>query len=377
MSNAPSGETTTGYGAILQRKFPILRWVGAADDAVYAVERIVVTAAMLIMSAVVCIGVLFQFVAKQRATWNRLSGTEASIIDFWPALGVALAVALLARGVWNQSPLAKGGHGVVAALTLLTVVAFGIFSGALIVLPSKVVMALLIIGAGKWVMLAEFDRVRPLGTPRWDLSMQLRMGAAVLVTLALAVGAYLVTPERYSWTNKLALFLLLWTAFIGASMATHDQRHLTIDAFRKAIPARFLPYYQALSHLVAAVFTALFTYLAFRYLGVRLAENAAPGEIPDWLKVLAIPVSLTLVTLRFAGRASRLVWSACSAWRKAVTLEQGNERAWNRPPGDHRRRCGARRAALRLDRHRRRLLAHGERPVSELYRPHRDHRDDA
>ncbi len=299
----------------------MLAWVGTADDAVYAVERVVVTAAMLIMSAVVCIGVLFQFVAKQRAIWNRLGG-EASILDLWPALGVAFAVALLARGVWSRSPLAAGGRGAVAVLTLLTVLVFGAFSFGLILLPSKAVMALVIIGAGKWVMVAEFDRERPLGTPRWDGNMKLRMAVTAAVTLCMAYGAFVVTPERYSWTNKLALFLLLWTAFIGASMATHDQRHLTIDAVRKALPAKALPFYQAISHLIAAIFTAAFTYLAFLYLGSRLGETTAPNEIPDWLKVLAIPVSLFLVTLRFSGQS---IAAAMVAFLKLDTSDDAVE----------------------------------------------------
>ena len=48
---------------------------------------------------------------------------------------------------------------------------------------------------------------------------------------------------------------------------------------------------------------AAFLYLSYLYLLDRLVEETAPGEIPDWLKVLSIPVSLALVTVRFTGRS--------------------------------------------------------------------------
>lgn len=302
MSNAPSGDNTPNYGAALRRRYPFLRWFGVADDAIYALERIVVTVAMLLMSGVVCISVLYQFVARQEATWNNL-GNTTSVGDLWPVLGVALCVVLLARGVWSQSPIAKGNRPVTWGLTGITTVLFGVFCAVLLLIPSHIVMAGLLLACGVWVYVAELDRPIALASPTVSTATKVRLGIVVIATLALAYGAYATHVEKYSWTNKLALFLLLWTAFIGASMATHDQRHLTVDAIRKIVPNRALPFYQALSHLVAAAFTAAFCYLAFLYLGDRLQESPPPGEIPDWLKVLAIPVSLLLVTLRFSGQA--------------------------------------------------------------------------
>jgi len=39
-------------------------------------------------------------------------------------------------------------------------------------------------------------------------------------------------------------------AFLGASMATHEKRHLTVDAVRKAVPAKHERWYNAVSYLV-------------------------------------------------------------------------------------------------------------------------------
>lgn len=302
MSSDPIADSAPSYGEALSRRFPALSWIRKADDAVYGLERVAVTMAMLVMSAVVCINVLFQFLARQRAVLRRLE-MDASLTDLWPTLVILGSVAVLARGAWAASPTCRGNRTVVALMTTLTVIAFAVFAAALLFLPSHTVIALCVLFAGAWVALAELDRPRPLGGPLPDTGTKVRIAVTLVVTVLAGYGAFSVVPERYSWTTKLALFLLLWTAFIGASMATHDGRHLTIDAVRKALPARILPYYQGVSHLLAAAFTAVFTYLAWLYLVDRLAENTAPGEIPDWLKVLAIPVSLALVTLRFIGQS--------------------------------------------------------------------------
>ena len=114
--------------------------------------------------------------------------------------------------------------------------------------------------------------------------------------------------ERFSsWTHSYALFLLLWTCFIGASMATSKARHLRIDAPRKAVPKQHLHQFNAVSFAVAALFTGALCVLSAMYFMNRLGGQTAEGEIPDWLKVLAIPVALGLVTIRFSFRS---VWSA-------------------------------------------------------------------
>lgn len=302
MAGDPSAEGGPHFGDAVRRRFPALRWVALVDDAVYAAERAFVTIAMLVMSTAVCVTVLFQFMAKQRAIVNRLD-QDASVTALWPGLLVLAGVALVAHAALSRAPAMRANPSVVRVFTALTTAAFAAYCFALIAVPSHVVMAVTVLGAGLWATLAEFDAPRPITTDGNDRGRTARVAAAGMMTVAGTMATWFLVPERYSWTTKIALFLLLWTAFVGASMATHDGRHLKIDAIRKSIAPRLLPWYEALSHTTAALFTAGFTYLAWLYFKGRLPELPAPGEIPDWIKVLAIPIALALVTLRFAGRA--------------------------------------------------------------------------
>ncbi len=170
---------------------------------------------------------------------------------------------------------------------------------------------------------------------------------AVVFGLATAAGLFVfgALPTGYSWSQSYALIMLLWVGFLGASIAARQRRHLKVDLARKLLAPRLVPAFNAVSYLVAAAFTAIVLYLGFEYMlghdstyirpiwdapawlpeGTRatlvedfpLADDASvyrrflqvifvppePGELPDWLKVAAIPVSMGLVALRFLGHA--------------------------------------------------------------------------
>jgi TRAP-type C4-dicarboxylate transport system permease small subunit len=125
----------------------------------------------------------------------------------------------------------------------------------------------------------------------------------LIVACGLIAFSASVSDRFSAWTSRYALFLLLWTGFIGASMATSRGGHLRIDAVRKTLPERMIGRYNTLSFLVAALSSAVFCWLSFIYTLRRFGADTTEGEIPDWIKVLAIPVSMFFIALRFSGRA--------------------------------------------------------------------------
>ncbi len=281
---------------------PVFAAIARVDDGLYRIERAVVTAAMLIMSGTVCLNIYYQFLTGQRAVWRRMqAGTEdpGSLV---PSVALAAILVLLFRAAASAAPALRDMralHWILGAIGTAAAIALG---AAMLTLSSAAVCQVLMVLVGIYLFVLVLGRPVPARGP---LVPPGTIAGLIGVLLGTAGGIVLAgrVPEGYTWAQKLALFLLLWVAFIGASMATHDQRHLMVDAVRKAVPARFLPWFNALSWMTAAVFTAGFFYLSWIYLQLRLGEDPTPGEIPDWLKVLSIPVSLALVTVRFAGQA--------------------------------------------------------------------------
>lgn len=290
--------------SILRDKFPAVRALAGLDSAIYQVEKLAVTAALLVMSGTMCLYILYQFASSQRAVLLGVSGGTRELTALWPSIFGIIAAAAIGRSVVKASPALGSLPGVASAAGVVAAVATVALAWTTVALPSWLVCTATTLAVCVFFVIPTvLDMPVPAtwSADRLQRSSRVRLVGAGVGTALMVYLASLV-PDGYSWAQKLALFLLLWAAFIGASMATHEKRHLTIDAARKVVPERLKPWFNGVSSLVAASLSGAFCYLAVLYWQNRLGQETNPGEIPDWIKVLAIPVSLALVTIRFGAQ---------------------------------------------------------------------------
>ena len=102
------------------------------------------------------------------------------------------------------------------------------------------------------------------------------------------------------WADTIVRHLVLWLGFMGAAVATSDERHISIDAFTKFFPAR-------IKHAVM-ILTSLFAVVVCYYLGTAawgyvLEERTNGGDlvlgIPTWVALLIIPSGYFLLAFHF------------------------------------------------------------------------------
>ncbi|MBI4535155.1 MAG: TRAP transporter small permease subunit [Ignavibacteriae bacterium] len=102
------------------------------------------------------------------------------------------------------------------------------------------------------------------------------------------------------WADTLVRHLVLWVGFTGAAIATHEGRHIGIDALTKFISPR--------AKSVVQIFTSLFSILACYFLGdaaltFLLDEKASGSEImlsvPTWVGLLIVPFGYFLMAIHF------------------------------------------------------------------------------
>ncbi len=262
-----------------------------------------VTVGLLVMSASMCLYILYQFTTSQNGAWSGVLDGSRPASAIWPSVVGLLMTFGMSRAIVQQSPSLRSIAAVQWAVSLLLTAGVLSLALATLWLPSWLVCSASTLAICVFVVLPTvLDSPTDASLDEATLKRQtLMLSGGVLVVTVVLTGLATWVPAGYSWTQKLALFLLLWAAFIGASMATHERRHLTIDAMKKAIPTRLLPWHEGASNLVAALLSGAFCYLAFLYWQLRLDQATNPGEIPDWIKVLAIPFALALVTLRFTA----------------------------------------------------------------------------
>jgi TRAP-type C4-dicarboxylate transport system permease small subunit len=137
--------------------------------------------------------------------------------------------------------------------------------------------------------------------------------AAALAVMVLVVFADFALRETLNqglvWAKELAVYLLIWVGFIGASLAVHKRRHLVIQAGEKLFPPPVRKWTSLLGCLVTALLCLLLAWLALRFVVEtrELREVSLGMGIPLWIVQAVIPASFLLIGLRFLGLCAVIV----------------------------------------------------------------------
>ena len=107
-----------------------------------------------------------------------------------------------------------------------------------------------------------------------------------------------------SWGDSLVRYLVLWVGFIGASLASKEEKHITIEVFSRWFSDLGSRYLKWIPHLVSAIICGLLTFAAWTFVQNEAQMGGATFlEIPVWIPQIIIPITFALMTLRFGFRA--------------------------------------------------------------------------
>lgn len=117
----------------------------------------------------------------------------------------------------------------------------------------------------------------------------------ILFRNVLSVGLY--------WIDPLLRHSVLWVALLGASVATREDRHISIDLLSEKLGNKSRAYLQVGLNLFAAVICLILVRPAIRF----VQEEYAVGKIlafniPNWASQTVMPLMLTVLGLRFLGK---------------------------------------------------------------------------
>jgi TRAP-type C4-dicarboxylate transport system permease small subunit len=117
----------------------------------------------------------------------------------------------------------------------------------------------------------------------------------ILFRNVLSVGLY--------WIDPLLRHSVLWVALLGASVATREDRHISIDLLSEKLGYKSRAFLQGGINLFAAVICLILVRPAIRF----VQEEYAVGKIlafniPNWASQSVIPLMLAVLGLRFLGK---------------------------------------------------------------------------
>lgn len=261
------------------------------DDLVYRLERLVVVASLMVMSIVVFLDVLHRTFASEE---NKFVGVLAKVL-----------------GLFGSETIDRGSSTYTALETAAPIVLWVGF-----------------------VWLAYF------GIRTAAREVEIAPHKALVYAVLGVVASYglvrlmiVVMPNGFIWSQSLALVLTLWVGFFGASMCTHDNKHLRVEAVQRHLPDSLKPTVGFLSGLLTTTFTFALMWLSLRYVMFNYDEYVSTEgqgglfiglDVPKYLCFAALPLSFAFMTVRFGVRAVRsLRGEVEQADPLADLLEQG------------------------------------------------------
>ena len=102
------------------------------------------------------------------------------------------------------------------------------------------------------------------------------------------------------WGDIFLRHLVLWVGFIGASLATRDEKHINIDLFSRFLPARWKPLPKLITYFFAVFVCWFLTDAAYTFVIDEMTiGTVAFNEVPAWYLQIIIPVGFFIMMLRF------------------------------------------------------------------------------
>ena len=98
--------------------------------------------------------------------------------------------------------------------------------------------------------------------------------------------------------------LVLWIGFLGAAIATSEERHINIDALRRLLPPRIRSAVDVLTDIFAAVVCFFLMNAARVFVESEMTDNRMVFQgIPTWYVQSIIPIGFGLLVVHFTIRA--------------------------------------------------------------------------
>jgi TRAP-type C4-dicarboxylate transport system permease small subunit len=116
------------------------------------------------------------------------------------------------------------------------------------------------------------------------------------------------------WADELLQHIVLWLGLLGASLATHEQRHLSIDALARLLPRRWQRCMTVLTNAAACAGCLLLGHAAWRLVHFEQAAGTMlTFHLPTWVVQSIIPLGFGIMALRFGLHAAGVQESALPA----------------------------------------------------------------
>lgn len=265
-----------------------VRAMRAVDETIYTAERMMIAVALIVATATVAIDFGYQQIIRPR-------GPAAPYIALVVAFVILFAACLSAERHAERPFFGKKYLGAAGIAALGTAGLAGTVFAIVNVPSSTFYLAAFVVAVIAYLVWASSTR----GITRADL-----VGVALVSPPVVYFSLHHI-PLEYSWSKELAMLLVLWIGFFGASICAKAGAHIRFEALEKLAPTTIRHWVRALGSLVSAVFCAFMAFLGWDYVSTlhELGAVLEQTQIPDWIQTGAVPIAFALAAVRFFASA--------------------------------------------------------------------------
>lgn len=103
-----------------------------------------------------------------------------------------------------------------------------------------------------------------------------------------------------AWAEELMQFCMVWIAYLGASAAANERKHIRVAMIVNMLPKSAQKIISLISELLWLVCSGILIYLGYFVTIGYIARNAVSlgGKYPFWIASIAIPLGMILMSIR-------------------------------------------------------------------------------
>ncbi|SHJ27737.1 TRAP-type C4-dicarboxylate transport system, small permease component [Geosporobacter subterraneus DSM 17957] len=124
---------------------------------------------------------------------------------------------------------------------------------------------------------------------------------AMLVIATAQVFFRYVINLSLSWSQDLLTYMLIWSVFIGISLAVKKRKHIKVELAFVILSEKMQFYLKILSNLVFMLFCGIFSYYSLLKVYKLIFVNPQISEstgLPMWMIQIAVPFGFVLSIYR-------------------------------------------------------------------------------
>lgn len=116
------------------------------------------------------------------------------------------------------------------------------------------------------------------------------------------------------WADIFLRQMVLWVGFLGASLATREGRHISIDFIPHVFSPLWLRRARIFVHSSASFISALLAWASMKFLWFEMESDSILFlDIPVWVFQTILPFSFSLIAIRFLIQALEGIFSSGSS----------------------------------------------------------------